>query len=72
MQIIFSDHAVERMHARDILKLEVYATVKSPQEKVKSYRDRTIYTRKFGFKTLEVITKLENNKLVIISAYMVK
>ena len=72
MQIIFSDHAVERIHARDISRLKVYATVKSPQKKIKSYRDRIIYARKFGIKTLEVVTKLESDNLIIISAYMVK
>lgn len=72
MQIIFSDHAIERMNSRDISKLQVYATIKSPQEKVISYRDRIIYKRKFENKTLEVITKQENGLIIIISAYMIK
>lgn len=72
MQTHFSDHALERMKERGISKLQVYATIKSPQEKLKSFRDRIIFKRTYKLKTLEVITRLEDNKIVIISAYMVK
>jgi hypothetical protein len=72
MRIVFSEHATERMNQRDISELQVYATIKSPQEKTKSYRDRTIFRRKIDDKTLEVVTKLENKNIIIISAYMVK
>ncbi len=72
MRIVFSEHATERMIQREISELQVYTTIKSPQEKVESYRERTIYKRKINTKTLEVITKLENKNIIIISAYMVK
>lgn len=72
MRIVFSDHAIERMSFRKITELQVFATVKSPHEKEVSYRDRIIYKRKFGNKTLEVVTKVEDKNMIIISAYMVK
>lgn len=72
MRIVFSQHAIERMNQREITKLQVFSTIKSPQEKVESYKDRIIYKRKFGAKTLEVVTTVENKTIVIISAYMVK
>jgi hypothetical protein len=72
MRIVFSEHATERVKERDISVLQIFATVKSPQNKSESYRGRIIYSRKFGSKTLEVITKLENKVTIIISAYMVK
>ncbi len=72
MRIVFSEHAKQRMTQREITELQVFATIKSPQEKVKSYRDRIIYKRLFKNKTLEVVTKIENKITIIISAYMVK
>lgn len=72
MRIVFSEHAIERMTLREITELQVFATVKSPQEKQASYRDRTIYKRKFDNRTLEVVTKVEGKNMIIISAYMVK
>ncbi|HTK03832.1 MAG TPA: DUF4258 domain-containing protein [Alphaproteobacteria bacterium] len=72
MQTIFSDHALTRIKERHISKLKVYATIKNPQEKLASFKDRAIYRRKFGSKTLEVIAKQENKFIVVISAYMIK
>lgn len=72
MRIVFSEHAIERMNQRNISELQVFATVKSPHNISKSYRGRTVYSRKLNSKTLEVITKLENKTTIIISAYMVK
>ena len=72
MRIVFSEHATERMVQRGISELQVFSTVKSPQVKAKSYRDRIVFVRKFGNKSLEVVTKMENKNMIIISAYMVK
>ena len=72
MRIVFSEHAIERLKQRNISELQVFATVKSPQKKEESYRNRIIYKRKINNKTLEVVTTVENKIVIIISAYMVK
>ncbi len=72
MRIVFSDHSIERLKQRNITELQVYTTVKSSEDIIKSYRERTVYRRKFGNKILEVITKHEGKDLIIISAYMIK
>ncbi|HCR36290.1 hypothetical protein A2130_03100 [Candidatus Woesebacteria bacterium GWC2_33_12] len=72
MKIFFSNHAIERLKEREISELQVFVTIKSPQEKNKSYRNRIIYKRKFDTKTLEVVTKMENKVTIIISAYVLK
>lgn len=60
------------MKERRISKLQVYATIKKPEAKIESYRDRLIYKRQFKSKTLEVVAKKEAGSIVVISAYMVK
>ena len=72
MQIVFSDHSLARIKERKITKLQVYATIRNPQQKDTSYRERLVYKRKFRSKILEVITKKEGDTIVVISAYMVK
>lgn len=72
MQIVFSDHAISRIKERRISSLKIYATVKSPQEILSSFKERHIYRRRYGTKTLEVVTKTEGKIIVIISAYMIK
>ena len=69
MKILISEHARERIKQRKISQLEVYATVKSPQTSDQSYRDRILVRRNFGIKTLEVVTKVEDSCIIIISAY---
>ena len=72
MQVVFSDHALARIKERHISKLQVYATIKNPEVKTESYKDRLIYKRQFESKTLEVVAKKEVVSIVVISAYMVK
>lgn len=69
MKILISEHAKERIKQRNISELKVYATVKNPQTSDKSYRNRILLRRNFGIKTLEVVTKIENSCIIIISAY---
>lgn len=69
MRIIFSQHAENRLYDRKISKLEIITTIKNPQEVEESFRERTLQRRKFGKKTLEVITKVEKSSIIVISAY---
>lgn len=72
MRIVFSEHVVERMKERKISELQVYTTIKSPQITTKSYRDRILFVRKFGNESLEVVAKMEDKNMIIISTYMIK
>lgn len=69
MKILISEHARERIKQREISQIEVYATVKSPQTSDESYKNRILLRRNFGSKTLEVIIKVEDSCIIIISAY---
>ena len=72
MQIIFSDHALARLKERHISKLQVFVTIKKPQQKLKSYRNRLIFRRLLKAKALEVVAKKDGDVIIVISAYMVK
>ncbi|MDP3918250.1 MAG: DUF4258 domain-containing protein [Candidatus Woesebacteria bacterium] len=69
MKILISEHARERIEQRKISQLKVYATVKNPETSDESYRNRILLRRNFGLKTLEVVIKVENSCIIIISAY---
>lgn len=69
MKILFSEHSQERIKSRKISKLAVYSTVKSPDDVVDTYRDRKLMRRNIGTKTLEVVIKVENSCIIVISAY---
>lgn len=69
MKILFSKHAIERIGQRKIPELQIYATIKSPQTTDEGYRNRILVRRNFGTKTLEVVTKVEDSCIIVISAY---
>lgn len=58
MSIKFSDHATEQLKERRINIKRVVDTIKNPQEKSKSFKNRTLRQRRFGSKILEVVTLL--------------
>lgn len=69
MKIIFSDHAKSQRIERKISKKFVLETVKNPQTRLKSFRNRTLLQKRFSDKILEVVTVIEDNNLVIITQY---
>jgi len=72
MSIKFSDHVTRQLEERKISKKRVIDTVKKPETKSKSYKDRTLRQSRFGSKILEVVTVTEGSKITVITAYYLK
>lgn len=69
MSIKFSDHAAAQLKERKIPKKRVVDTVKKPETKSKSFKNRTLRQRRFGSKILEVVAVTEDSKITVITAY---
>lgn len=72
MPILFSDHAKQQLQRRKITQKLVIETIRNPESKVSSFRDRKLRQRKIGDKILEVVTKTEGNKITVITGYYLK
>ena len=69
MNIIFSDHALEQVKSRKIPTKRIIDTIKKPQKKIKSFKNRMLRQRQFGSKILEAVTITEGSKIIVITAY---
>lgn len=69
MKIDFSEHAKERLRLRKISKNRVMETMANPDEEVGSYRLRKLLRKRYGGRILEVVTRPENNTIVVVTAY---
>ena len=67
--IVFSDHALAQNKKRKIPESRIVRTVTDPTEVEKSSRVRLIRRKRFGNKTLEVITVTEGSRVTIITQY---
>lgn len=69
MKIIFSDHANKQRVERKIPKKYILETVKNPQNKLKSYRNRQLLQRSFNGKILEVVIVIEEDIAIVVTQY---
>lgn len=69
MKINFSDHANSQRIVRKIPKQYVLNTIKSPQKKLKSFKDRQLLQRQYSGKILEVVVIKEEDVLTVITQY---
>lgn len=69
MKIIFSDHAKKQYKERKIARKYILETVKNPQKKIKSFKNRQLFQRKFGNKILEAVIIKEDCDIIIITEY---
>ena len=72
MSIKFSDHVTRQLEERKISKKRVIDTVKKPETKSKSFKNRTLRQKEFGSKILEVVTVTEGSRISIVTAYYLK
>jgi len=72
MSIEFSDHAKRQLRRRKISQKLVLSSVRNPQEIIGSYRDRKLRRKQVGSKILEVVTRAEGSKTIVITAYYLK
>ena len=72
MSIKFSDHARKQIKERKIPVNIVSQTVKNPERKLASSRNRKLRQRQFGSKILEVVTVTEGSRITVITVYYLK
>ncbi len=72
MKIIFSKHSKERLISRGISQKKIREAINKPSEIVESYKNRKLFQKKIHGKILEVVTVMESNKIVVITAYLLK
>jgi hypothetical protein len=70
MEIEFSQHAFDELKNRGIKKRLVIDVLTKPDEIQDSYRGRRLYRKSYSQDMLEVVVKEEDNKLVVITAYI--
>ncbi len=69
MNIIYSFHAIERMRQRGVSKKLVSLCLQDP-DKSEEFEDVCRCVKKIDDKVVIVIYKRENNKLIILTAYL--
>lgn len=69
MDIEFSDHAKQQLKRRNIDEDLVISTIKNPQETLTSFRERKLLRTQIDDKILEIVTKKEGSKIIVITAY---
>ncbi|MBI4157583.1 DUF4258 domain-containing protein, partial [Candidatus Woesebacteria bacterium] len=72
MKIEFSKHARERIKTRRISKNRVVKTIQNSAKILQSFRFRKLFQKNYGDKMLEVVTKIENRKIIVITAYYLR
>lgn len=72
MRIVYSAHARQRMHERDILEEEIREAVDSPARRKKGKSANTVVLEKdFKNKKLRVICETKGDSVIIISGYWI-
>jgi len=69
VKIVYSKHALQRIKERKISKLEISRALKKPLGSKISYKERIVISKVTGRKILEIVTKVEGNDIIIITAY---
>ena len=71
MVIIFTAHALRRMHERKVSRRQVAMTVKKPDSVGTEESDVKLFRREFNSHTLEVVAEAAKNKIIIITVYWI-
>lgn len=69
MSIEFSEHAKQQLERRRITQEMVIKVIQNPQQSISSFRGRKLLRAVIGDKLLEVVTRKEGLKIVVITAY---
>ena len=72
MPIIFSNHALEQLRRRRISQKKVIDAIRHYHQEISSFRDRKLRKMKIGDKLLEVVTKTEGSRIIVITAYFLE
>ena len=68
-KILLSDHAKKQRIERKIPLKDILQTVKNPETKLKSFKNRRLLQREFDDKILEVVTVKEEDLTIIVTEY---
>lgn len=71
-KIVFSQHASNQLKQRKIAKKSVKYTIKSPEDKIKSFRGRELRQKVFGDKILEVVIYEGEEIIDVITQYFLE
>ena len=73
MKIEFCKHALGQLKIRpNITKALVLSAIRKPDNIKPSYRDRKLYRKRYGGYWLEIVAIKEDNKLIIITQYLLE
>lgn len=72
MNIEFSEHAKGQLERRGIAQEMVIKVIQNPQQSISSFRERKLLRAVIGGKLLEVVTRKEGLKIVVITAYFLE
>ena len=73
MQIEFSHHSRDQLKIRSrVTKQMVIEAVTEPDEVLASFRGRTLFRKAYEKDTLEVVTREEDNTIIIITEYILE
>ena len=61
-----------RILQRDLSKEQIEQTVRHPDERMPSFRGRSLAQKRFGSRILEVVHRRPNGDTIIITAYWLK
>lgn len=71
-KIVFSEHALEQLKQRKISKKSIKDTIKSPENKIKSFRGRELRQKGFGDKILEVVIYEDEDLINVVTGYFLE
>lgn len=69
MPVEFSKHAREQIKARGLTKKAIIEVVRNPEQIMSSYKGRKLRQKEVGGKLVEVVTKSEGSRIMVITAY---
>ncbi len=73
MNIEFSEHALDQLKIRTrISKKMITETINKPDRVTVSYKNRQLYQKTYGNEVLEVVAIKEDNKLIVITQYILE
>lgn len=73
MRVEFSKHATMQLGNRpNITKTMILSAINNPDTVKPSYRGRLLYRKLYGNNWLEIVAVKEDNKLIIITQYLLE
>lgn len=71
MNIVFTNHAKYRLNERKISATDVKQVIKNLSSKRADEYGMIVISKSFGKRSLEVVYKVDGNKIIIITAYYI-